>query len=208
MASVVDQTLLTLLLAGDRRRAEGYAHRLLEGYGVRFLYEEAVRPALEEVGRLWHAHRITVADEHLATATAQSAIAALYPAFRWPPPGPRVLVACAEGERHDFGARMVADLLAMDGWEDRFLGADVPAEDLARKVQELAPRAVGISITLPVHLPTAHAAIRLIREVAPRAKIMLGGRATTDHPDLASSFEADAIPGSGAEAVEVARAWK
>lgn len=201
-------TFLSLILDGDRLRAEGHARRVLERHGVRFLYEEVVQPALEEVGRLWYSHRITVADEHLATAAAQSAVAALYPLFHWPTRGPRVLVACAQGERHDFGARMVADLLALDGWDERFLGADVPVEDLARKVQELAPRVVGISVTLPFHVPMAESAIRLVRGKFPAVKILIGGRATADDHGVSASFGADALARSGSEAVEVARGWK
>jgi methanogenic corrinoid protein MtbC1 len=201
-------TFLALILDGDRRRGEAYARQIFERRGVRFLYEEVVQPALQEVGRLWYTHRITVADEHLATAAAQSAVAALYPLFHWPTRGPRALVACAQGERHDFGARMVADLLALDGWDERFLGADVPVEDLARKVQELAPRVVGISVTLPIHVPTVKSAISLVRRAFPAVKILIGGRATRDHQGVYEPLGADAVARSGSEAVEVARAWK
>ncbi len=173
-----------------------------------YLYEEIVRPALEEVGALWYSNQITVADEHLATAAAQSAIAALYPQFPWPPRGPRVLVACAQGERHELGARMVADLLALDGWDERFLGSDVPVEDLARKAQEIAPRVVGLSVTLPVCIPAVRSAIDLTRSLSPGVKILLGGRATVDRRGVAELLGADVVVRRGAEAVEVARGWK
>src|SRR5262249_8138487 len=88
---------LTLILEGDRRSAEAFARRAFERHGVRFLYEEIVQPALEQVGELWFANRISAAEEHIATATAESAVCALYPRFPWPPRGPRALIACAEG---------------------------------------------------------------------------------------------------------------
>ncbi len=201
-------TFLTIILDGDRRRAESYARQVFERRGVPFLYEEIVQPALQEVGALWHSNRITVADEHLATAVTQSAIAALYPLFPWPPRGPRVLIACPQGERHELGARMVADLLALDGWDERFLGADVPIEDLARKVQALAPRVVGLSVTLPLHVPVVRSAIGLTRSLSPSVKILVGGRATEDRHGVANSLGADAVARCGSEAVEVARGWK
>jgi len=201
-------TFLQLILDGDRRGARDCARQLFEQHGVVFLYEEVVQRALHEVGALWLANRITVADEHLATATAQAAVAALYPLFQWPPRGPRAIVACAQGERHDFGARMVADLLALDGWDERFLGADVPVEDLVRKVGELAPKVVALSVTLPHHVRMAESAIRLVRATLPAAKILLGGRAILDRPEGSGSLGADAIAQSGSEAVEVARGWK
>src|SRR5688500_1213618 len=116
MKSIVekDTEFLTLILEGDRRRAESFARRVFERRGPLFLYEEVVRPALQEVGNLWYLNRLNVADEHLATATAEAAVAALYSLFTWPPRGPRALIACVQGERHGLGARMIADLLALD----------------------------------------------------------------------------------------------
>jgi len=201
------EAFLDSILDGDRRRARDCARQVFEQHGVVFLYEKVVQPALHEVGERWFASRITVADEHLATATAQSAVAALYPLFRWPPRGPRAIVACAQGEHHDFGARMVADLLALDGWDERFLGADVPVEDLVRKVREIGPKMVAISVTLSHHLRMAETAIRLVRGALPAAKILIGGRAMVA-PGVYESLGADGVARSGSEAVEVARGWK
>jgi methanogenic corrinoid protein MtbC1 len=201
-------TFLALILEGDRRRSEICARRVFELNGVPFLYERVVRPALEEVGRLWSAGRITVADEHLATAAAQSAVAALYPRYDWPMRGPRVIVACVEGERHDFGARMVADLFALDGWDDRFLGADVPVDDLAKHVQRIAPEVVALSVTLSTHLPAAKSAVEEVRRAVRGVKILVGGRATAVGAGVTEALEPDAVAHSGPEAVEVVRGWR
>jgi methanogenic corrinoid protein MtbC1 len=197
---------LAFILEGDRRQAAAYARQVFESRGVAFLYEHIVQTALQEVGKLWWANRITVADEHLATNTAQSAVTTLYPLFPWPPRGPRVLLACAAGERHEFGLRLVADLLALDGWDDHFLGSDLPHEDLARHAEGFAPKVVAISVTLPWNVPTTKKAISLIRSLLPSAKVLVGGCATAGAgwPALG----ADAVARGGTEAVEVARAWK
>lgn len=200
------EPFLSSILDGDARRAEAYARRVFEQHGVAFLYEHVIQTALRDVGRLWQANRITVADEHLATNTAQSVVAALYPAFRWPPRGPRALLACAAGNRHEFGLRMVADLLALDGWDDRFLGSDVPSEDIAPHAARFAPKLVAISVTLAWHVPAAKNAIGLVRRALPAVKILVGGLATAG---LAwRDLGADAVARSATEAVEVARGWK
>lgn len=202
-----DTEFLALILEGDRRQAQSYLREALEQCGVELVYEAIVQPALAKVGALWVENRIGIADEHLATATAESAVAALYPFFPWPRRGPKAVIACAQGERHQLGARMVADLLALDGWDDRFLGADVPAEELARKVRELEPKMVALSVTVPHHIAAARSTIELVRVHYPSVKILVGGRATTE-PAAAQSFGADAFASSGSQAVEVARAWK
>lgn len=197
---------LAFILEGDRQGAEAYARQVFEQRGVAFLYEQVIQPALAAVGQLWWTNCITVADEHLATNTAQSAVAALYPLFAWPPRGPRVLLACAAGERHEFGLRMVADLLALDGWDDRFLGGDVPTEDLVRCAKSFAPKVVALSVTLVWHVPKSKEAIALVRRVLPSAKVLVGGCAVPAAGREA--LGADAVARCGTEAVEVARAWK
>jgi methanogenic corrinoid protein MtbC1 len=199
-------SFVEFILEGDGPKAEAHARRVFEERGVAFLYEEVIRTALQEVGRLWRADRITVADEHLATHTAQSAVAALYPRFDWPPRGPRALLACAAGERHEFGLRMVADLLALDGWDDRFLGGDVPSEDLAAHAARFGPKIVAFSVTLAWHVPMTEKAIGFVRGALPSAKILVGGLATEGSGW--GALGADAVARSGTEAVEVARAWK
>jgi methanogenic corrinoid protein MtbC1 len=199
-------SFVEFILEGDGPKAEACARRVFEERGVAFLYEEVIQPALREVGRLWREDRITVADEHLATNTAQSAVAALYPRFDWPPRGPRAVLACAAGERHEFGLRMVADLLALDGWDDRFLGSDVPGEDLADLAARFGPTLVALSVTLAWHVPMAEKTIGFVRGALPSAKILLGGLAIEGCGWRA--LGADAVARSGTQAVEVARAWK
>ncbi len=203
MAAASHSEFLALILEGDRRRADAYARDVFEREGVAFLYESIVQPALQEIGELWYTNRVSAAQEHLATATAEAAIASLYSRFRWPPRGPRAIVACAQGERHELGARMVADLLALDGWDERFVGADVPAEALAQQVRELAPKMLGLSVTLSAHVPIARETIALARAARPGLKVLVGGRAARD-----AQLGADAVACRGTDAVEVARAWK
>lgn len=199
---------LERILAGDRAGAYQLAKACFEERGVTFLHEEVVSPALYQVGELWHADRITVADEHLASATAAAAVAALYPFFPWPAKrAPRVVVACPQGEHHGFGARMLADAIALDGWDDYYFGADVPHGMLARKVIDFAPAAVALSVTLTANLDAAREAVRHVRAAGP-ARILLGGRAVVKAPGLAASVGADAIAGSSVEGVEVLRGWR
>jgi MerR family transcriptional regulator, light-induced transcriptional regulator len=211
MASTGSQhaQFLSCILAGDRRGAEAEALRFFEARGVTFLYQSIVRPALIEVGALWSQNRITVADEHLATAATQSAIAALYPRFPWPARGGhKAIVACPDGERHELGARMFADLLALDGWDDLFLGADVPIADLLQKTVEVRPPLLALSVSLEPHLPEVRVCVEEVRRQLPATRILLGGRATSRIHEAAQEFGADAILDDAVRGVEVARAWR
>ncbi|MBS2026761.1 MAG: cobalamin-dependent protein [Deltaproteobacteria bacterium] len=196
---------LDAILAGDRKRAVGEAARQLE-LGLAHLYEAVVTPALREIGERWVSNQLSVADEHVATALAQSAIAAIYPRVRWPPRGPPALVGCVEGERHEIGARMVADLLALDGWSEVFLGSDTPLESLADKVRELRPRLVALSVTLPKNREQARRTAAVLREASPGTRLILGGAGVSR--EAAAELGFDAFAPSASQAVEVVRAWK
>lgn len=200
---------LEAILSGDRFAAQRVARECFEARGVTHLHEQVVAPALRQVGELWSEDRITVADEHLATATAAAAVASLYPFFPWPDTRiRRVVVACPQGEHHAFGARMLADELALDGWEDYYFGADVPHATLAQKVIDLAPAIVALSVTLASNLAAAREAVRHVRDTALPVRVLLGGRAPLIAPELAASVGADAIVDSAAQAVEVVRGWR
>lgn len=203
--------LLRAILAGDRQAAYRILKAGLDGGSPAHVYEELVCPAMHSLGDMWLRDEISVADEHLATATADAAIAGLYPDFDWPGTRTsRVFVACPEGERHALGARMLADLLALDGWDESYFGADVPTGTLARKAAELRPRVVALSVTITNHLASAREAAAAIRDVSPQTKILVGGRAVAGAAAAraADRVGTDIVAGSAAEAVAMVRDWR
>lgn len=156
------------------------------GISVERLVMDVIRPAQFQIGQLWQMNKISIADEHVATAIAQFALAQLYPhARRQANTGQRIFVACVEGELHDMGARMAADLLDLDGHDVTFLGANVPTDHLIRKVVAARPDLVVLSISMTFHLGALHEAVRRLREeVDPPPPIAAGGRALAWYPEL------------------------
>jgi methanogenic corrinoid protein MtbC1 len=196
---------LRAILDGDITAALAIAREARQR-GLPYFYEQVVTAALVEVGRRWERGEVTVADEHLATAVAQSVIASFYGAFPWAPDGPKGVVACVAGERHELGARMAADLLAYDGWNVRFVGADVPLDALLELVAREQPRFVGLSIGLAERLPELQAAIARLRAAAPSTRLVVGGRGLAGID--AGALGADVVARSAAESVAALRAWK
>lgn len=189
------EAYLAAVLAGDRRRAFAAVDAArADGAGLRALYLDVFQPALREVGRLWEENRITVADEHLATAITQAAMGRLYDdLFTGPTTDrPLLLAACADAERHDVGLRMVCDLLETEGWDTLFLGAAVPVESLVGMVRARRPAAVALSASLSQHLPRIREAVRALREALDDPPVIaVGGRPFVDDPALAAEVGAD-----------------
>lgn len=113
------------------------------------VFDHVFAPALREVGELWHAGAISVAQEHLAsiavTARAKEFVRLVQPS----PPSRLVLLACVEDEEHVVGLYGVALRLASWGHRTVELGARTPAEGVADAVRTLRPDAVGLSVVMP-----------------------------------------------------------
>src|SRR5678816_3142000 len=95
---------LGAIRSGDRRRAFQVMDAARDaGLDLAGIYLGIFQPALREIGCLWQNNELTVAEEHLATAITQAAMARAYErAFTWSTDGSRTLIAaCADVERHE-----------------------------------------------------------------------------------------------------------
>lgn len=131
------------------------------GTDVEAVLLDVVAPVQAKVGAEWAANRITVAQEHTATAINDRVIAALalHPASRRTPSLGHVAVACVDGEWHALPARLLAEVLRLRGWRVDFLGAQVPTPHLIAHLHQRGPDALALSSSIPTRLPTAHATI-------------------------------------------------
>ncbi|MER6113638.1 cobalamin B12-binding domain-containing protein [Streptomyces hirsutus] len=126
------------------------------------------------VGLEWAANRMSVAEEHVATAINDRVIATLSPHRPTAGRG-RIMVACVDQEWHSLPACLVAETLRLRGWEVDYLGAQVPTAHLIGHVHRTAPAAVCLSSSLPTRLPMAHTAITACQ--AAGTPVMAGGLA-------------------------------
>jgi methanogenic corrinoid protein MtbC1 len=197
---------LEAIRRGDRRAAFNVVDRALEaGSELHVLYLDVVQPAMREIGRLWQANVISVAEEHLATAISQAVMSRVFErVFEWRETRtPRLIAACADDERHQIGLRMLCDLLEMDGWDTVYLGASVPIESLVDIVYHKDPDAIAISATIAPHVPRVRDAIAALRRAPLKRQpvIAVGGRAFLADPSLAQRIGADVTASDAAEAV-------
>lgn len=200
---------LEAVLAGDRNEAlrivleEGFR----KGESARVLDLDVVAAAQREIGRLWQENRITVADEHQATAISQIVLSHLYPSFeRGDRIGKRVLVACVDGELHDMAARIATDLLDSYGFDTTFLGASCPTSELPPKIRQVKADALALGVTMTFHIQAAREAVRFLRtQLGPDFPIVLGGEAAIAIPDAASFEGAIVSRGSAADLARTLR---
>ncbi len=199
---------LAAIVAGDPRVARATVERLIAtGTAARRVELEVLAPAMTAIGRLWEEARISVAQEHLATAITGSQLAWLAPRLAAPPPvGRTAILAGMPGELHVLGLQMVADFLTGDGWEILDLGQAVPTDDLVDFVAARRPTAVGLSSALTTRLAAARSAIARLRALPDPPLVMVGGAAYAGDEALARRLGADLFAADAGAASELLRA--
>jgi methanogenic corrinoid protein MtbC1 len=165
-------------LRGDSREALMLVEEgARTGLTVAEILVDIIQEAQYEVGRRWEDCQASVGEEHMATAIAQLAIALLQP-MTMRPYRDLVVVGCVEGERHELGARIVANLLERDGYAICYVGCDLPTESLLEIVALRRPRVIALSVSLASNLAVARRAVtRLRARFGHEPVIVLGGQA-------------------------------
>lgn len=165
---------LAALEAADRPAAIGVARAAVEdGEPLASVLLDLVCRAQSEVGRLWQGNEWNVAREHAATAISEAVVGALTADVPTPARDGHVVVACVEGEWHALPARVVAEILRLQGWATTFLGASTPPAHLAQYLHDTGPHAVALSCSVATALPQARRMIEASREAG--VPVVVGG---------------------------------
>jgi len=120
--------------------------RALLSLGAVTFIDDVVAPLMVEIGDEWHAERITVAQEHAATAAVLHLLGSLIRELDLPDAASRVALATPRGERHALGAMMAAAAASHDGWHVTWLGPDLPASQIATAAAEANAAIVALSV--------------------------------------------------------------
>lgn len=172
--------------------------RLLLDRGVPLgrIFDDAVAPVMRGIGEAWQAGRLRIGDEHRASEQVVDALYRLRGMFDAPPSNaPVALVAGAPGNRHAMGPLLVRLVLEWRGWQVRYLGADVPADELAEQQRACGATLVCVSFAPP---QVRADAVRLSRGLAPERedqpafRLAMGGATlaspVADAPTLSPPF--------------------
>jgi len=179
---------------------------LASGVTPKNVYLHILTPSQARLGSLWVEGKISIAQEHMGTQITISEMGRLRPMLK---PRPRlnkqILIAAPSGDMHAIGGRMIADFLHMDGWSVIFLGADTPPGEIFQVAKEKKVDIIGLSITVKAGIPGAKEAVRLLKTLPQRPKILIGGQAATTARSEIEALGADSIASSAQDSIEIAR---
>ncbi|MFC7420537.1 B12-binding domain-containing protein [Iodobacter arcticus] len=188
-------SLTDKLVAGNVRETHELLHQAyLDGAEYLDITTHLLQPSMYQVGHLWQQNRISVAQEHLATAIVQNELTQAFSIADFSPPnGKRALFACVEGNLHSIGIRMVADSFELAGWEVQQLGANLPITALLSQISAWHPELVGLSVSQAQHLETLRRTIAAIHGEfgEHRPQIMIGGLSTNALSEMWRTLKAD-----------------
>jgi len=170
---------LNHLIQGQRRNCQDIVQDCINrGMPVRELYTSLFQRSLYDIGSLWSLNRVSVATEHLVTSITEGLMALVYPVlFSGHPVDKSAVIACVAEEYHQVGAKMVADMFELYGWDGYFLGANTPISDLLALLKDKRPDIVGLSLSVYFNMPRLLEAITAVKGIHPQSRIIVGGHA-------------------------------
>jgi methanogenic corrinoid protein MtbC1 len=165
------------------------------------LYSEILEPALNRFYCDIDDKKKCIWKEHIRSSIIRTIIEICYPYIikernlkGLKPLGVRVLIGCPAEEHCDTGARMIADIFTLNGFESFFVGADTPREEIKDAVEILKPKFVFLNITNYYTLVEVAQIISLIREKTKfEGKIIVGGTAFLNNPQAYKRIGADIL---------------
>lgn len=207
IVSTIRATYLEAVLDGDSSKAEKIIDQGLAGGIIPSkLYLDVLMPTQQEIGTRWHKGQVTIPQEHVATQITLSQMARLRTVLKTRLKlGLRAVVTSVEGDHHLVGGQAVADFLVMDGWEVDFMGANLPAGDLAQYIKARGAHLLCISVTLADNIVNTKKMIDEVKKASPTIKIIVGGLAFSTAPGLLDKLGHDGFAHDPHEAVTVAR---
>lgn len=168
------------------------------------VYADVLLPSQQEIGQLWHVGDVTVTEERLVSETTRAVMTLIVHQYApTPSVGHTVIAASVAGNAHDIGLRALSHLFRLAGWRSIFLGANTPSTEIAYAAQAFDSDLILLSATLTTQLATLGAVIEKIRQVASGSKILIGGLALEDSPELWKTLGADGYAENVRSAVKI-----
>ena len=160
----------------------------LGGFG---LVQHVVAPLAQTIGDLWRRGELTAAQEHFASAAIRVYLGNASKPFGPVDKAPVIVVATPAGQVHELGALLVSATASSLGWRVTYLGANLPAAEIAGAARERGTRAVALSLVYPEDDPELPMELKRLRQALPDGVALLaGGRAAPAYRDALKSVDA------------------
>ncbi len=137
---------------------------------------------------------ITAAHEHFASAVIRIFLGHTARPFAGTDNAPVIVVATPTGQIHELGALLVGAAAANLGWHVTYLGASLPAAEIAGAARQNRARAVALSLVYPEDDPRLESELtRLHESLPPEVMLLVGGRAMPAYHEVLEKIGATQV---------------
>lgn len=176
------ESFMNALEQMDAKALENILIQSESDYGLNGMLENILVPLMENIGEAWRTGEIRISHEHLASHVIRTFLGGVLAANKSSSSAPSVLVTTPADQWHDIGALIIAVTAASEGWNVIYLGANLPAEEIAGSVRQNNCKALILSIIYPEDDPALVQEIRkLRRSIRDNVVIIAGGRASKSY---------------------------
>lgn len=176
------ETLVERCMAASRALDSEELLRVLQSgnlqLGTQGLLQRVIAPFSQELGILWRNGEISAAHEHFATGVIRTFLSKWVTQFAAQRSAPGLVVSTLSGQLHELGALLVYAAATNIGWRVTYLGASLPAAEIAGAALQNGARAIALSLVYPEDDPGIRGELHRLRElVGADLPILVGGRA-------------------------------
>jgi DNA-binding transcriptional MerR regulator/methanogenic corrinoid protein MtbC1 len=136
---------LELIRRFDGRSLDRELRTTLAAMGALRFLKVRIAPLIDELGERWSLSQLGIRHEHFASERLHEFMGRHWQPLSDAATGPIAVCATTSGERHTLGLHMAAFTLALNNVRVVFLGADLPAPEIAQAVHQHAARAAVLS---------------------------------------------------------------
>lgn len=196
------------VLKGNFKAITTMLHETLEAETeAQVIIDEALIPAMEEIGRRFEAGIVFVPEMLLAARSMKVALDLLKPYLKSGQSSSRgtVAIGTVKGDLHDIGKNLVASMLEGTGFTVINLGTDVSSEKFINAVNEQQVDIICMSALLTTTMVQMEQIIKDMEAAGVRhkVKIMIGGAPISE--SFAKQIGADGYSDNANAATELAK---
>ena len=174
-AQTFHDTCIAAVKGLDAGLFEETLQKAVVALGHQGLLRQVVGPLAKTIGELWRTGVVTAAHEHFLSAGLKVFLHHLSGQFVVTANAPRLIIATPAGQVHELGAIIVKDAAAQIGWQTTYLGANLPAAEIAGAAIQNQAVAVALSIVYPEDDPDLPQELTNLRRfLPPHVKIIVG----------------------------------
>ncbi len=189
------EKLFPLLITGDRKSARAFiAEAITCGWTPEEISENGFWPILDAINTLYRSDQMTSVAHHYATRLLRTLVDQVQAGYTQQTTNNKsILLFCGPSEADDLAAQIVADLCEADGWEVKFGGGGVPADEILAETNECKPDALCMFSSAPCDAPHIRNIIDTIKSIgaSPNTQIAVGGGLFNRVEGLAEEIGAD-----------------